>query len=54
MVGSPVGARSRCGREERSAMPARTTMPKVVNCRKAKTAPMMSAAKAKYTIRQSG
>jgi hypothetical protein len=31
----------------RSAMPARTTMPKVVNCRKAKTAPMITAAKAK-------
>jgi hypothetical protein len=25
----------------RSAMPARTTIPKVVNCRKAKTAPMI-------------
>ena len=31
----------------RSAMPARTTIPKVVNCRKAKTPPMISAAKAK-------
>ena len=31
----------------RSSMPARTTMPKVVNCRKAKTAPMIATEKAK-------
>ncbi len=31
----------------RSVMPARTTMPKVVNCRKAKTAPMTTTANRK-------